>query len=143
MERCFNISENTPTSCNCSNSEYIYGPMSHVITGDLNIVEDRELKSLLSKGPKYRPPSTINWNECRNIINDSLRAYCLKWVKREKADKKPLDSVINSVMKIVDIRIQHFKEHFTLNKNYKNPISRIKHKLKELAKEFVFVLKND
>ena len=63
----------------------------------------------------------------------------MKWVKREKADKKSLDSFINSVMKIVDIRIQHFKEHFTLNKNYKNPISRIKNKLTELAKEFVFV----
>ena len=46
-----NISEYTPTSCNCSNSEYIYGPISHVITGDLNIVQDRELKSFLSKGP--------------------------------------------------------------------------------------------
>ena len=42
-------------------------------------------------------------------------------------------------MKIVDIRLQHFKEHLTLNNNHKNPISRIKHKLKELAKEFVFV----
>ena len=42
-------------------------------------------------------------------------------------------------MKIVDIRIQHFKEHFTINNNHNKPISRIKHKLKELAKEFVFV----
>ena len=134
-----NISENTPTSCNCSNSEYIYGPISHVITGDLNIVQDRELKSFLSKGPKYRPPSIINWNECRNIIHDSLHTYCMKWIKREKADKKSLDSFFNSVMKIVDIRIQHFKEHFTINNNHKKPISRIKHKLKELAKKFVFV----
>ena len=38
--------------------------------------------------------------------------------KREKAGKKSLDSFFNSVMKIVDIRIQHFKEQ---------------------AKEFVFV----
>ena len=42
-------------------------------------------------------------------------------------------------MNIVDIRIQHFKDHFTLNNNRNKPISRIKHKLKELAKEFVFV----
>ena len=63
----------------------------------------------------------------------------LKWVKREKADKKSLDSFFNSVMKIVDIRIQHFKEHFTINNNHNKPISRIQHKLKELAKKFVFV----
>ena len=42
-------------------------------------------------------------------------------------------------MKIVDIRIQHFKEHFTINNNHKKPISRIKHKLKELARKFAFV----
>ena len=63
----------------------------------------------------------------------------MKWLKREKADKKSLDSFFNSVMNIVDIRIQHFKEHFTLNNNHNKPISRIKHKLKELAKELVFV----
>ena len=63
----------------------------------------------------------------------------MKWIKREKADKKFLDSFFNSVMQIVDIRIQHFKEHFTINPYNNKPISRIKHKLKELAKEFVFV----
>ena len=63
----------------------------------------------------------------------------MKWIKREKADKKSLDCFLNSVMKIVDIRIQHFKEHFTINNNHNKPISRSKHKLKELAKEFVFV----
>ena len=63
----------------------------------------------------------------------------MKWIKGEKADKKSLDSFSNSVMKIVDIRIQHFKEHFTKNNNHNKPISRIKHKLKELAKVFVCV----
>ena len=59
--------------------------------------------------------------------------------KTGKSWQKIFGLFFNSLMKIVDIRIQHFKEHFTLNKNYKNPISRIKNKLTELAKEFVFV----
>ena len=47
-----------------------------------------------------------------------------------------MDSFFNSVMNIVDVRIQHFKEHSTLNNTHNKPISRIKHKLKEQAKEF-------
>ena len=35
--------------------------------------------------------------------------------------------------------IQHFKEQFTLNNSHNKPISRNKHKLKELAKEFILV----
>ena len=42
-------------------------------------------------------------------------------------------------MDIVDIRKQHFKEYLTSYNNHNSPISRIKHKLKELAQEFVSV----
>ena len=95
--------------------------------------------NFLRKGPKYRPPSPIRWNECRNIIHDSLETYCKKWIKREKVDKKSLDCFFKSVMKIVDIRIEHFKQHFHPQNKPKNHISRIKNKLKEFGKEFVFV----
>ena len=41
-------------------------------------------------------------------------------------------------MKIVDIRIEHFKLNFHQEKRPKNNISRIKEKLKKFGKEFVF-----
>ncbi len=41
-------------------------------------------------------------------------------------------------MKIVDIRIKHFKQHFDDTNKPKNNISRIKNKLKALSKDFVF-----
>ena len=83
-----NIEQNAPLSWNCSNSKFRYRPSGHVITGDLNFVQDRELKRFLLKGPKYRPPSKIDWNECRKVIYGALLAYCKKWIKREAADKK-------------------------------------------------------
>ena len=50
-------------------------PYGHVITADLNIVEDREVKTFLKKEPKYRPPSIIDWNQrCEVIKNMSF--YC-------------------------------------------------------------------
>ena len=42
-------------------------------------------------------------------------------------------------MRIVDVRINYFKDHFTLHNKDKNSVTRIKQKLKEIGKDFVFV----
>ena len=132
------INNSSPLSCNCNNSKFRYEPSGHIITGDLNIVQDREVKSFLQKGPKYRPPSKIDWKECRSIIDKALNSYCKKWIKRENADKKSLDDFVKKCMEIVDVRIKHHETNYK-HLNTKTPISRIKNKLKELGKEFVFV----
>ena len=117
----------------------MYGPSSHIITGDLSILQDKELINFIRKGPKYRPPSKINWKECRNVIHDSLKSYCKNWIKREHVDKKSLDSYFNAIMKIVDIRVNHFEQHFRNNTNNSNSVSRIQNKLKKFGRKFVFV----
>ena len=43
-----------PPTCSCSSSPFNYQPAGHVITGDVNIVKNEELKSLILKGPKFR-----------------------------------------------------------------------------------------
>ena len=106
----------------------MYGPSSHIITGDLNILQDKELINFIKKGPKYRPPSKINWRECRNIIHDSLKSYCKNWIKREHVDKKSLDNFFNAIMKLVDNRVNHFEHHFRDQVNCSNSISRIQKK---------------
>jgi hypothetical protein len=42
-----------PLTCSCSSSPSNYQPAGHVITGDVNIVRNEELKSLILKGPKF------------------------------------------------------------------------------------------
>ena len=117
----------------------MYGPSSHIITGDLSIVQDRELISFLKKGPKYRPPSNIIWKDCRNVIYEALNKHCKSWIKREKADPKSLDSFRNCVMKIVDGRIENFEKSYVPHNKPSKYISRIKYKLKELGKKFALV----
>lgn len=48
------INDNTHMSLNSINSENMYEPSSHVITGNYNIVHDWHNKSLLKTGPGYR-----------------------------------------------------------------------------------------
>ena len=33
----------------------------HVVTGDLNIIRDAKLRSLVEKGPSFREQNSINW----------------------------------------------------------------------------------
>jgi hypothetical protein len=44
----------------------------------------------MSKGPKYRILSEIDFNTCRAEIADSLNSFCNKWCKREHADSSAL-----------------------------------------------------
>ena len=48
-------------------AKYKYEPCGHVITGDLNIVNDRESIAIPKKGPQYHPAAKINWTECYDV----------------------------------------------------------------------------
>ena len=71
-------------TCECQNSEYKDNIHNHIITGDLSIIQNIQLRNLVKKGPKYRLPQRINWQKDRTIIVDFLDAYIEKWIDKEK-----------------------------------------------------------
>jgi len=54
------IGNNCPKSLRYANSKFIYQPCDLVLTGDVNIVQEKEVKRFLQKGLKYHPSSKIN-----------------------------------------------------------------------------------
>ena len=73
----FKLNEHTsqPPLCSCSSSTYLYSPAGYVVTGNLNIVENLKLRDILSKGPKYREPTTFNWKYNFKLVMDSVEDY--------------------------------------------------------------------
>ena len=61
--------------CNCSTCEYCYEPAGHVVTGDLNIIRDAKLRTLIAKGPSYREQNSINWRVNEEICKQTVSAY--------------------------------------------------------------------
>jgi hypothetical protein len=57
-----------PPDCNCKSSAYCYPTHGHVITGDLNIINNHKLKDLILKGPKFREPNKVNWAKNKSMI---------------------------------------------------------------------------
>ena len=43
-------------------------PADHIITGNLKIISDSRIRSIISKGAKYRLPSQTDFNKCREEI---------------------------------------------------------------------------
>ena len=52
----------------CKDSKYIYQPAGHIVTVSLKIILDSTIRDIVSKGPKYRFSSYINFDKCREEI---------------------------------------------------------------------------
>ena len=97
-------------SCECHASDFRYEPVGHVVTGNLGIVENRKLRKLLSKGPSYREQNNINWDTNQKIIKKAVRAYKMKWAKKERVDSHTLDEWECRIMKTVETRIDRLRK---------------------------------
>ena len=103
-------------TCNCINSIYKDPHHGHVVTGDLGIIENKSLRNILKKGPKYRLPRKINWIKNRNIIQ-FLENYSEKWVNQEKKasgdrslNRSCLKNWKDEILRLVDGRIAKGKD---------------------------------
>lgn len=107
----FSIYKTIP-ACECSFSSYIYSPIGHVITGDLNFIQNNEVKQLFSKGPNYREPTFINWKLCQDEIFRALDKFIIKWCRSEKAPKNSLTPWVKHIKYLVTRRICNLKSRF-------------------------------
>ena len=65
---------------------YVYPAAGHVITGNLKIISDSRIRSIIAKGPKYRFSVQIDFQKCREKIAGSLNKFCNRWCKREHVE---------------------------------------------------------
>ena len=84
------IESNTPASWDCQNSNYLYPSAGHVIAGNLNVIPDARVRNIISKDPKYRLPSNIDFSKCRREIDASLNDFSNHWCKREHVETDAL-----------------------------------------------------
>lgn len=127
-------------SCSCTDSPFNYSPIGHVITGDLNIISDENLRKIIRKGPKYRLPVDINFDECRTNIAESLKEFALNWCKREHTESHALNSWLKQIIQVVDNRISFYSQNVSLLPNKSNySIRNLKQDLHEIHKKYVLV----
>ena len=84
------------------NSKFCYEPAGHIITGNLKIISDSRIRSIISKGPKYRLSSQIDFNKCREEKVVALNEFCKRWCRREHVECNALNSWKISIFNIIE-----------------------------------------
>ena len=127
-------------TCKCSSSAFNYTPAGHVVTGDLNIIEDRPLRQLLMKGPAFREQNNINWELNRHICKKAVRKYKEKWARRDCVDKRVFDDWEQTVCNCIDDKIERLKRK-VIHKRKKQVLNNKKHNefLKRFHEDYVLV----
>ena len=124
--------------CHCSAAEpcYKHDNIGHVITGNLDIVDNLELKNLLKKGPKFRIQNNINWKKNHKLISEAIEQYIRKWAKREDVEVSCLKEYKEAVMKLVNQKITSLKKIKTHHPNVLDK-PRVRDELNRLKQSFV------
>ncbi len=95
--------------CECENSQFKDGHHNHILTGDLRIVENSKLRQLLTKGPNFREPQTINYGKCQTIINESLDSYITNLASKTNHTEEQLRIWNQAVKQKVSENIRNLK----------------------------------
>ena len=128
-------------TCDCNKSTFCNTDHGHVLTGDLRIIENVRLRKLISKGPNYREPRSINWRKCREKIEEGLETCAMKLLQFKKGlQEDALTSWKAKVMEKVDAKITCLSKKIKPHKT--NPVLQdpaVKDYLSSMHKKYVLV----
>ena len=117
--------------CNCSTSQFKDDYHGHVITGNLDIVQNSRLKNLLKKGIAYRENVPINWKETYKQIIIAVDKFI-----DSLCNKKGLSNVMfyhfkQVFLSKVKTQIELCKQRYNHNNNF-IPVLKDENVIKEL-----------
>ena len=104
----------------------------------MKIISDSRIRSIISKGPKFRLPSQIDFNKCKEEIAVALNESCKRWCRREKVECNALNNWKVCIFNIIEKRISfHSNNHDLLPPKPKISFRLLKQGIKQFHKQFV------
>jgi len=123
--------------CDCQDfrdSKYFNPDHEHIITGHLDFVRDRQLQELLEKGPSYRNPVALDWDDGLEAIIEGIEAF----VKRHcpKGKRKNVMKIISDELtqRVELLRGRTYSQKKPLLTKFSRTV------LKRLHEKYVFCL---
>ena len=112
----------------------------HIITIKLSIISNIKLRNLISKGPKYREPVKIDFEDARSNIEDGLTSSIESIAANRKVDQHSFSQWKDKILELVDIRIVNIRKTF-VEREVQQILNDqcVKDDLKSLHSKFVFV----
>ena len=134
--------ESHPLPCDCSTSSFIDHHYGHVITGDLNIINNERLRKLLSKGSNYREYQNINWGKVLKSIKSALQNFIANIASKTHMAETCFSEYTTAVCEEVKTQIELLKQRYpSISKTNFVPVLKdpgAVRELKELQQKYVF-----
>ncbi len=126
--------------CACNNKpEFIHPKIGHILTGNLNIVNNQQLREILKRGPKYRQQNHIQWSLNRKLILEAVDVYINKWAKDEDVDPRCLYDYKDQIMVLVDHKIDRLKKTVKIHRPQVLSQTNVRNELDTLHNTYVMV----
>jgi hypothetical protein len=98
--------------CNCSSSPFVDAHHNHVITGNLDIIENTSLKTLLKQGPNYREQnSKTNFSQILKNVKSGIKECIEVWTKKENAPIESLAEWKAKLLTKVNAKLDKIKKY--------------------------------
>ena len=131
--------EDTSTfRCNCSkyDEKFVDNHHKHVLTGDIDIVTNNELRKLFTYGPNFREQQPPNKDKVLSAINSGLDSYIDIVTKATKTQIDSYSTWKKCILKVCKeklVKLKPYDYNMILTKD------NVKQCLKKLHKDFVIV----
>ena len=110
------------------------------MTGNLKIISDSRIRYIVSKGPKYRFPSRIDFKKCREEIASALNDFGNRWCKHEYVEPDALKEWKVSIFKIREQRIKFYSQNTNLlPPKPKSTFRHLKQGIQDFHRKYVLV----
>ena len=110
------------------------------MTGNLKIISDSRIRYKVSKGPKYRSPSRIDFKKCREELAYALNDFGNRWCKREYVEPNALQEWKVSIFKTVDQHIKFYSQNTSLlPPKLKSTFRHLKQGIEDFHRKYVLV----
>ena len=105
-------------TCDCKSSTFCDADHQHIITGDLRIIANTKLRKLLSKGPNFREPNTINYGKCKISLETGIEDCIGNLISKYKLNDNDLNNWRAYLKNEISKRIKTLRK----NNNFYKPI---------------------
>ena len=97
-------------TCMCSEyTDFINKDCNHVVTGDIGIFKSSKLRDILSKGPLYREPRTIEFEVIHDSILGNMSEVIQTWSTKESVPMGCFDGWLNKFKDLIRQQIDQLK----------------------------------
>ena len=124
--------DDIPTHCDCDRYDDKYKLDEHVFTGNLDIIDNKELRSLMKKGLNYREPPPADKDIVNKSLSESLDAYILQISNKTKQPDTTFTPWKTEILRQLNIQLDKlhcYKHNNILSKsNIKTELSNLQHK---------------